>query len=125
MLLDQLKVVIDARLAAPALMIVMNRGTWDKMPDDLRKIIEKHSSDLAMGSARIREAQEAISKKKVQSDPRYTALTFSDEQRAELLRVTAPAVVEWKANMAKLGIDGERLYARAKELIQQYKIAAK
>ena len=28
-LADQLNVVIDARLAAPALMIVMNRATWD------------------------------------------------------------------------------------------------
>jgi TRAP-type C4-dicarboxylate transport system substrate-binding protein len=123
-LADQLSVVIDARLAAPALMIVMNRATWDAMPADLRKIMEKHSSDLAMGSARIREAQEAITKKKLQSDPRFTALSFNDEQRAELLRVTAPAVAEWKANMAKLGIDGERLYTRAKELIQQYKVAA-
>jgi TRAP-type transport system periplasmic protein len=124
-LADQLSVVVDARLAAPALMIVMNRAAWDKMPDDLKKIIEKHSSDLAMGSARIREAQEAVTKKKLQSDPRFTALAFNDEQRAELQRVTAPAVVEWKANMAKLGIDGERLYARARELIQQYKVATK
>jgi len=124
-LVDQLNVAIDARLAAPALMIVMNRAKWEAMPDDLKKIIEKHSSDIAMGSARIREAQEAVTKKKLQNDPRITALTFNDEQRAELLRVTAPAVVEWKANMAKLGIDGERLYTRAKELIQQYKVAAK
>jgi TRAP-type C4-dicarboxylate transport system substrate-binding protein len=122
---DQLKVVIDAQLAAPALMIVMNRATWDSMPADLKKIIEKHSSDLAMGSARIREAQEAITKKKLLSDPRFTALAFSGEQRAELQKVTAPAVAEWKANMAKLGIDGERLYTRARELIQQYKVATK
>jgi TRAP-type C4-dicarboxylate transport system substrate-binding protein len=124
-LVDQLKVVIDARLAAPALMIVMNRATWDSMPADLRKIVEKHASDLAMGSARIREAQEAITKKKLQSDPRFTALAFSDQQRAELQAVTAPAVAEWKANMAKLGIDGEKLYTRPRELIQQYKVAAK
>ena len=124
-LADQLNVVIDARLAAPALMIVMNRAAWDAMPADLRKIVEKHSSDIAMGSARIREAQEAVTKKKLQTDPRFTALTFNDEQRAELQRVTAPAVTEWKANMAKLGIDGERLYARARELVQQYKVATK
>ena len=43
----------------------------------------------------------------------------------ELQRVTAPAVSEWKANMAKLGIDGERLYTRARELVQQYKVATK
>lgn len=124
-LADQLKVVIDARLAAPALMIVMNRAAWDAMPADLRKIVEKHASDLAMGSARIREAQEAVSTKKLQNDPRFTALTFSDQQRAEIQAVTAPAVAEWKANMAKLGLDGERLYTRARELIQQYKVATK
>ncbi len=66
-----------------------------------------------------------MTKKKLQNDPHITALSFSDEQRAELQRVTAPAVAEWKANLAKLGIDGERLYARARELIQQYKVAAK
>jgi TRAP-type C4-dicarboxylate transport system substrate-binding protein len=124
-LADQLSVVVDAQLAAPALMIVMNRAKWDAMPDDLKKIVEKHSSDLAMGNARIREAQEAATKKKLQTDPRFTVLSFSGEQRAELQRVTAPAVAEWKANMAKLGIDGERLYTRARELIQQYKVATK
>jgi TRAP-type C4-dicarboxylate transport system substrate-binding protein len=123
-LVDQLKVVVDAQLAAPALMVVMNRATWDAMPADLKKIVEKHGSNLALESARIREAQEVISKKKILGDPRLTSLAFNDEQRAELLRVTAPAVEEWKANMAKLGIDGERLYKRAKELIQQYKVAA-
>jgi TRAP-type C4-dicarboxylate transport system substrate-binding protein len=122
---DQLNVVVDARLAAPALMIVMNRAKWDSMPDDLKKIIEKHSSDISMGSARVREAQEAVTKKKLQNDPRFTALSFTDEQRAELQRVTAPAIAEWKANMAKLGIDGEKLYARARELVQQYKVATK
>src|SRR6195256_3613789 len=46
-LIDQLNVVVDAQLAAPALMIVMNRARWDAMPDDLRKIIEKHSPALS------------------------------------------------------------------------------
>src|SRR4029453_16295870 len=99
--------------------------TGESIPADLKKIVEKHSSDIAMGSARIREAQAAVTKKKLQSDPRFTALAFNDEQRAELQRRTGPAVAEWKANMAKLGIDGERLYTRARELIQQYKVATK
>jgi hypothetical protein len=40
-----------------------------------------------------------LSRKKLQNDPHFTALTLNDEQRAELQRVTAPAVAEWKANM--------------------------
>ena len=122
---DQLSVVIDAQLAAPALMVVMNRAKWDTLPDDLKAILEKHGVELALTSARVRDEQEAVSKKKLQNDPRFTALNFSDEQRSELQRVTAPAIQEWKASMAKLGIDGDRLYKRVIELVQRYKVAAK
>ena len=124
-LIDQISVAVDARLGAPALMVVMNRAKWDSLPAELKLIIDKHSSELPMVSAGIRESQEAETKKKLQADPRITSISFSDEQRAELQRVTAPAIQEWKANMAKLGIDGERLYTRARELIMQYKVAAK
>jgi TRAP-type C4-dicarboxylate transport system substrate-binding protein len=124
-ILDQLKVAVDARLAAPALMIVMNKAKWEALPADLKTIIDMHASELAVASARLRESQEAVTKKKLQSDPRLTSLAFTDEQRAELQRVTAPAIQEWKTGMAKLGIDSEKLYARARELIQQYKVAAK
>ena len=125
LLIDQVSVVVDARLAAPALMVVMNRAKWDALPADLKAIIDKHASELSVGQRPIREAQEAVTKKKLQADPRITAINFSDEQRDELQRVTTPAIEEWKASMAKLGIDGERLYARARELVQQYKVAAK
>ena len=65
-------------------MIVMNRAKWDAMPDDLKKIIEKHGSSLAMESARIREAQEAVARKKLQDNPYVTLLSFSDDRRAEM-----------------------------------------
>jgi TRAP-type transport system periplasmic protein len=122
---DQLSVAVDAQLAAPALMVAMNRAKWEALPDDLKMILEKHGAELARASARVRDAQGAVNKKKIQNDPRFTTLTFSDEQRSELQRLTAPALEEWKANMAKLGIDGDRLYKRAIELIQRYKVAAK
>ena len=125
LLSDQLSVAIDAHLAAPALMVVMNRARWEALPDDLKRIIEKRGAELAFASARVREAQEAITKKRLQNDPRFTTLTFSDEQLAELKRVTAPAVQEWKANVAKQGIDSERLYKRAIELIERHKVAAR
>jgi TRAP-type C4-dicarboxylate transport system substrate-binding protein len=124
-LADQLSVAIDAHLAAPALMLVMNRAKWEALPDDLKAILEKHGVEFAMTSARVREAQETITRKRLQSDPRFTALAFNEEQLAELQRVTAPAVQEWKVNMTKQGIDADRLYKRAIELIQRYKVAAK
>jgi len=55
---DQLSVVIDAQLAAPTLMVIMNRAKWDALPDDLKAILEKHGVELALTSARVRDAQE-------------------------------------------------------------------
>lgn len=123
-LADQVSVAVDANLAAPALMVVMNRAKWDELPADLKAIIEKHSADLALDNARSREEMEAISKQKIKSDPRFTTLSFTPEQRDGLERVIAPSIADWKASMAKQGIDGERLYKRARELVQQSKLAA-
>src|SRR3954451_19596403 len=125
LLIDQVKVVVDAKLAAPALMVVMNRAKWEALPADLKAIIEKHSPELSVGSATVREETEAASKKKIQADPRITAMSFTDEQRADLKRLMNPAIEDWKAGMAKRGIDGEKLYTRARQLIDQYKVAGK
>ena len=124
-LIEQVSVAVDVKLAAPALMVVMNRAKWDALPADLKAIIDKHSPMLSVGNASIREAAEQVAKKKIQADPRFTAINMTDEQRADLKRVITPAVEDWKAGMAKRGIDGERLYARARELVQQYKVATK
>jgi TRAP-type C4-dicarboxylate transport system substrate-binding protein len=123
-LADQVSVAIDANLAAPALMVVMNRAKWNELPAELKAIIEKHSAELALESARSREEMEAVSKQKIKSDPRFTTLSFTAEQREGLERVIAPSIQDWKSSMAKQGIDGERLYKRARELVQQSKVAA-
>ena len=123
-LADQVTVAVDASLAAPALMVVMNKAKWDALPADLKAILEKHSADLASESARIREEMEAISKAKIMADPRFTTLSFTTEQRQSLERVIAPSITDWKSSMDKQGIDGNRLYKRARELVQQSKVAA-
>ena len=64
-------------------------------------------------------------KKNALADPRITAISFSDAQVAELNCVVTPAIEDWKANMAKRGLDGEKLYTRARELIAQYQAEAK
>ena len=126
-LADQLKVVVDARLAAPALMIVMNRATWDsdaRRSQEDRRETRRRSRDGQRAHSRGR--RKPSRKKKMQNDPRFTALTFSDEQRAEL---------QARHRAGDRGMEGQHgqarhrrraaSTARARELIQQYKVAAK
>lgn len=121
---DQLSVLVDAAFASPAQMLVMNRAKWDSLPPDLQAVIEKNTPPLLTDNPRIREEMEQAAKKKIQADPRYTFVALTEDQRAEMQRLVAPAIDDWKASMAKLGIDGEKLLARAHALVQQFKVAS-
>lgn len=121
---DQLSVLIDMNFAAPSLMIVMNKAAFEKLPPELRTLVDKHAASLAVDSARIREQMEAAAKQKFKADQRYTYIALTPEQRTQMQRAIAPSVDQWKAGMARQGYDGERLYNRARELVQQYKVAS-
>lgn len=124
-LVDQVSVAVDAKFAAPALMLVMNRAKWEALPPDLKTIVAKYGTMLSDGGAAARATADLASKKKVQTDPRITAMSLAPEQVTELNRLIAPAIDDWKAGMAKRGLDGDKLYTRARELIAQYQAEAK
>ncbi|MBC7940460.1 MAG: hypothetical protein H7Z19_11950, partial [Chitinophagaceae bacterium] len=79
---------------------------------------------LATESAQLRHVAEAATKKRLIADPRYTTVSLTQAQRSEIERLVTPAINDWKAAMAKLGIDGEKLHARARALGQQFQMAA-
>jgi TRAP-type C4-dicarboxylate transport system substrate-binding protein len=124
-LIEQVSVGLDEPFGAPALMVVMNKAKWDALPDDMKAVIEKHVPELIDANAQLREDMELASKKKIQADQRFTSLNLSAEQRENVQRLMAPAFDQWKAGMAKQGIDGDKLLKRARELVQQSKVAAK
>jgi TRAP-type C4-dicarboxylate transport system substrate-binding protein len=124
-LIEQVSTALNEPFGSPALMVVMNKAKWDALPADLKAVIEKHAPDLIEANAKLREQMEAASRKKIEADPHFTSLTLSPEQHDNLQRIIAPAIDEWKAGMAKQGIDGDKLLKRARELVQQSKVASK
>lgn len=124
-LIDQVSAALDEPFGSPALMVVMNKAKWDALPADLKAVIEKHAPDLIEANAKLRESMEQASKKKITADPRFTSVTLSAEQRDNVQRIIAPAIDQWKAGMAKQGIDGDKLFKRARELVQESKVASK
>jgi len=124
-LVEQVNVLVDANFAAPALMIVMNRAKWDALPPDLQAIIDKHSAGLVAGNAKLRDEADAAARQKLRADPHYTYRDLTAQQRAEMATIIEPAVGDWKAAMAKQGIDGEALYNKARSFAQQFSTAAR
>jgi TRAP-type transport system periplasmic protein len=122
---DVARVLVDANFAGPAFMVVMNKAKWDALPVDIQAVLQKHADDLMIPQARARVADEAAARDEMRKDPRYTYVPLSVAQRAEMEKLVAPVVADWKSKMAQQGVDAERLYARARELLQQFRTAAK
>jgi TRAP-type C4-dicarboxylate transport system substrate-binding protein len=124
-LVDQVDVLVDANFAAPALMVVMNRAKWDGLPPDLQAVIDKHSTNLVTGNAKLRDDVEAVARAKLRVDPHYTYRDLTADERAEMASTIQPAVADWKAAMAHQAIDGEALYEKARTLSRQFHTAAR
>jgi TRAP-type C4-dicarboxylate transport system substrate-binding protein len=115
---DQLKYLVDADFAAPALTIVMNKAKYEAMPEDLRKVIDAHSGrDFSISLAKYREEHESLAKARLAKDPAHVVIALTAAQREEMKKLVAPVVVDWANALKKQGIDADRLLARAKELV--------
>jgi TRAP-type C4-dicarboxylate transport system substrate-binding protein len=125
-LYEQLSVAVDLRFAAPAQMVAMHRATWDGLPADLQATIEKcAAAAIIADGGRIRGEAEVSAAKLFQADPRYTFVPYSPELHNEMQAALAPVYDIWQADMAKRGLDGERLLSRTRELVRQFSVASK
>jgi TRAP-type C4-dicarboxylate transport system substrate-binding protein len=124
-LIDQLKVMVDMNFAAPALMVVMNRAKWDALPADLQAAVDANTPILIDGNARLRDQSETATKARLRGDSRFVTSVLTPEQHDAMERTIVPVVADWKSAMAKQGLDGERLYARARELVHQSSTASR
>jgi len=119
-LLEQVKVVVDAKFAAPALMIVMNKAAYERLSPEIRSVIDRTTGfefSVATGAARDKWEAEALDALKARGQ--HTVRTFSAEQRKEIETRVAPVVDEWIASMNRQGIDGAKLVKRARELVRE------
>jgi TRAP-type C4-dicarboxylate transport system substrate-binding protein len=123
MLSDQVSVLIDANFAAPAMMLLMNKATWESIPADLQMMIEKNGAQMVADGAKLRQASETVTRDRLKTDPRYSYIALTDAQHAQIEHLIQPAVTDWKQNMTRLGLDGDRLYDRARELVRQSSVA--
>jgi TRAP-type C4-dicarboxylate transport system substrate-binding protein len=119
-IIDQVKYLVDARFAAPALMIIMKQATYDGLPPEARKAIDAAAGlDFSLRSARMRDGWDSETRERLAKADTHKVIRLTAEQRAEMIKRTAPVVDEWTDTMAREGADGRKLLERARELIKQ------
>jgi TRAP-type C4-dicarboxylate transport system substrate-binding protein len=119
-LLEQVKVVVDAKFAAPALMIVMNKTAYEKLSADVRTIIDRATGfEFSVATAAARDKWEAEALEAMKAKGQHTLRTLTPEQRKEIATRVAPVADEWTASMQRQGYDGAKILNRARELIRE------
>jgi TRAP-type C4-dicarboxylate transport system substrate-binding protein len=113
----QLRDMVDTNLAAPALMVVMNRKAYDALPADLRQVIDGQSGrDFVRRTSRLRDEAEAKAKQMLSESADHHMVKLDDAERRELRQRITPVYDDWIATMQRDGIDGAALLARARAL---------
>jgi TRAP-type C4-dicarboxylate transport system substrate-binding protein len=117
LMIDLVDCIIDANLAGPALMVVMNRKAYEALPAELRQVIDGQSGrTLSLRSARMRDEADAKAKQRTAQSATHHIVKLDAAERRELEQRITPVYDEWVNEMKRDGIDGAALLARARAL---------
>jgi TRAP-type C4-dicarboxylate transport system substrate-binding protein len=110
----------DKGLYNMAFAFSMNKATYDKLPPDLKKVIDNNSGieTAAMFGRAMDDGDKAGRELAVKAGNNVVTLDAAETQR--WLRTASSVESDWVAEVAKKGIDGKKLAAEARALIAKY-----
>jgi TRAP-type transport system periplasmic protein len=110
----------DASLSTTTFVLAMNKATYDKLPRDLKTVIDNNSGQLAAtiaGAMWDVQAAAVVDMVSGRGDPITTLLP---EAVARWRKATEPVVEAWLKDMKEHKVDGGKLLANARALQAKY-----
>ena len=110
----------DNGLYTATFAMVMNKESYAKLPDDLKKVIDANSGlETAALFGQAMDKGDKIGLK-IAQDRGNAIITLDAAETARWQKAAEPVVEEWVAEMKGKGVDGAALVADAKALIAKY-----
>ncbi len=102
---------LDMPFYISAQLLLINKGVYDAMPDDLKTVLDEHctpewSSKFSEGWA----ADERSGRQKMIDDPAHTLYAPSDEEVQMWKDAAAPLLDEWRAGVTAKGQNPDEIY---------------
>jgi TRAP-type C4-dicarboxylate transport system substrate-binding protein len=110
----------DSSLSTTTFVLAMNKPSYDRLPRDLKIVIDNNSGQVAAGMAGAMwdlEAKTVAETARDRGDP-ITMLTA--EEVVQWRKATEPVVAAWLKQMKERKIDGGKLMANARALLAKY-----
>jgi TRAP-type transport system periplasmic protein len=104
-------------LYTATIILAMNRASYDALPDDLRAILDQESgANLAAFAAEVMWDFDAPARETA-VNAGNTIIQLDETEVARWKEASQPVIARWVAEMDAMGIDGQGLIDRARELI--------
>ncbi len=110
----------ESSLSTTTFVLAMNKAAYDRLPRDLKTVIDNNSGQVAAGMAGAMwdiEAAAVADMVRRGGDP-ITMLTA--EEVAKWRKATAPVIAAWLKQMKEHKLDGGKLIAAARVLLAKY-----
>jgi len=102
-------------------LLAMNKAKYESLPADLKRVIDNNAgADVSAMYGRIIAQADPVVRKAV-IDRGNTVHVVGRSETDEFIRLTEPVTAEWVKEVSAKGVDGARLLAQARDLIQRYK----
>ncbi len=120
---DLLKTHTDfagASLNTTALVLAMNKAAYDRLPRELKTVIDNNSAQAAAGMAGAMWDIEAAAVADMVRQRGDAVTMLTAEQVAPWRKATEPVIAAWLRQMRERKIDGRKLIADARALLAKY-----
>ena len=109
------------RLGTNVFTFLMNSNSYNKLPKNLRAVIDKNSGgNIAARAGKNWDAIEAPGLAVVKSKKKNKFHTIPATEVAKMKAAAQPVFERWFAEMKKIGVDGPALLADARDLIAKH-----
>jgi TRAP-type C4-dicarboxylate transport system substrate-binding protein len=105
-------------LYTSAFMLVMNRERYERLPDDLKAVIDANAGqDLAAQAGRVWDEAEIAAMREIEAEGFHVVEYLELERWRAKAR---PAINAWVEEIGKKGVDGDTLLGHARSLLASF-----
>jgi TRAP-type C4-dicarboxylate transport system substrate-binding protein len=122
-LFDPLKAHTDfaeASLSSTTFVLAMNPAAYDRLPRDLKAVIDANSGQVAAGMAGAMWDGDAAAVAATVRERGDAIATLAPEELARWRKLTDPVIANWVKEIKERRIDGRKLLADARTFLEKY-----